>query len=134
MNKHVTITLPVADLSRSKAFFEALGFPSTPQFACDDAASFVISESAFVMLIPHPKFAEISPKAICDTSKAVEVLFAIGCESREKVDELVAKAGEAGGIVHEQSVDYGFMYHASFADPDGHLWGLNYMTGTPPQS
>lgn len=32
MSKQIFINLPVADLARSIAFFEALGFPRNPQF------------------------------------------------------------------------------------------------------
>ncbi len=134
MNQLFSITLPVSDLSKSVAFFKALGFSQNPQFSGDNAACIAISEAVILMLCTHSTFAEFSPKAICDTSKAAQALFAIGCESRAQVDERIAKAREAGGTIYEESVDYGFMYHSSFADPDGHLWGLNYMSGTPPQN
>lgn len=42
------------------------------------------------------------------------------CESREKVDALVAKALAAGGSTHAAPKDYGFMYQHSITDPDGH--------------
>jgi predicted lactoylglutathione lyase len=126
MNRTIFITLPVANLPKSQAFFTALGFSLNPQFTGDEAACIVISETIFVMLAPHSKFSELSPKPICDT-KFAEVLLAITCESRAQVDDMISKAAEAGGAIHERSVDYGFMYHGSFADPDGHLWGLNYM-------
>ncbi|HTI68944.1 MAG TPA: VOC family protein [Candidatus Limnocylindria bacterium] len=133
MNRQIYITLAVADVSKSAAFFKALGFSLHPQFTGESAACIVISETIFVMLATPSGFVEFSPKPPCDTSKVVEALFAITCESREQVDDLVAKAAAAGGAIHEKSVDYGFMYHGSFADPDGHLWALNYMSPTPPQ-
>jgi hypothetical protein len=58
-------------------------------------------------------------KDICDTSKAVEVLLNLSCESREQVDGLVAKAVAAGGSTYDKPEDYGFMYTHSFVDPDG---------------
>jgi uncharacterized protein len=134
MTRQIFITLPVADLPKSIAFFEALGFSQNPQFTGDSAACIVLSETIFVMLGTHSMFNEFSPKPICDTSKNVEVLHSITCESRAQVDDMVAKAEGAGGTIYERSVDYGFMYHGSFADPDGHLWGLNYMSETPPQN
>lgn len=133
MSKQIFITLPVADLAKSVAFFEALGFSKNPEFTGDNAACMALSEAIFVMLAPHATFMQFSPKPICDTSKVVEVLHSFTCDSREQVDAMVAAAGKAGGTIHEESVDYGFMYHGSFADPDGHLWGLNYMTGQPPK-
>lgn len=128
------INLPVADHSRSIAFFEALGFSRHPQFSGEDGGCIAISDSVFVMLCPHDKFREFTPKAICDTSQAVEVLLNLACESREEVDALVAKALAAGGSTYDQPEDFGFMYTHSFVDPDGHGWGLFHMTDMPPQT
>jgi predicted lactoylglutathione lyase len=127
------MTLPVADVSKSVAFFKALGFSLNPEFTGEGVACIAISETFFVMLCPEAKFTEFSPKPMCDTSKAVEMLLAITCESRAQVDEMIAKAEASGGTIHERSVDYGFMYHGSFTDPDGHSWGLNYMSATRPE-
>lgn len=133
MTKSIAITLPVADVSRSTAFFKALGFSHNPQFSSESSTCLVISDSISIMLLAREQFAQFSPKPICDSSTA-EALFALGCESKAQVDDLVAKAEKAGGKIHERAVDYGFMYHGSFADLDGHLWALNYLTGAPPQS
>jgi predicted lactoylglutathione lyase len=132
MSRQICINLPVADLSKSMAFFKALGFSHNPQFADDTAACIVISETILVMLLTHPKFTAFSPKPICDTSKAVEVLLCLSCESRAQVDDMAAKAVEAGAT-NAEATDYGFMYQHSFADPDGHCWALNYMSAMPPQ-
>jgi hypothetical protein len=74
------------------AFFKALGFEHNPQFTGDGGACIILSDTVAVMLGTHEKFREFTPKAICDTSKAVEVLISLQCESREQVDDLVAKA------------------------------------------
>lgn len=133
MSRSIAITLPVADVAKSTAFFKALGFSHNPQFTGDTATCIVISDTISVMLLAREQFTQFSPKPVCPSSNA-EALFAIGCESKAQVDDLVARAEKAGGKVHERSVDYGFMYHGSFADLDGHLWALNYLSGTPPQS
>ena len=133
MSKQVFINLPVADVARSIAFFEALGFPRNPQFMGEDAGCITISDSIFVMLGSHAKFREFTPKAICDTSKAVEVLLNLNCESREEVYSLVAKALAAGGSTYDKPEDFGFMYTHSFLDPDGHGWGLFHMSAVPTQ-
>jgi predicted lactoylglutathione lyase len=83
------------------------------------------------MLGTHAKFREFTPKAICDTNQAVEVLISLSCESREEVDDLVAKALAAGGTTYDQPEDFGFMYTHSFVDPDGHGWGLLHMVAQP---
>ena len=133
MSKQIFINLPVADLSKSMAFYEALGFARNAQFTGDDAGCIIISDTIFVMLGTHDKFREFTPKAICDTSKAVEVLLNLSCESREEVDSLVAKAIAAGGSTYDKPEDFGFMYTHSFVDPDGHGWGLFHMNTTPTQ-
>lgn len=131
MINQVFINLPVADLQRSISFFEALGFVHNPAFSDDTAACIVISDAVSVMLGTHAKFREFTPKAVCDTSQAVEVLINLSCESREQVNGLVAKALAAGGSTYDKPEDFGFMYTHSFVDPDGHGWGLFHMVSQP---
>ena len=131
MIKQLFINLPVADVPKSLAFFKALGFNHNPEFSGDEAACIILSDTISVMLGSHAKFREFTPKAICDTSKAVEVLLTLSCESRKQVDELVAKAIAAGGSTYDQPEDFGFMYTHSFVDPDGHGWGLLHFSPTP---
>ena len=128
MVNQIFLTLPVADLQKSIAFFKALGFAHNPQFSDDTAACIVINDHFSVMLGTHEKFRTFTPKAVCDTSKAVEVLISLGCDTRERVDELVAKALAAGGTTHDEPEDLGFMYSHSFIDLDGHGWGVLYMS------
>ena len=84
MGTQLFINLPVADLPRSMAFFEALGFARNPQFSDDNGACIAVSEAVSVMLLTHARFRDFTPKAVCDTSKAVEVLLTLACESREQ--------------------------------------------------
>lgn len=134
MNKQVFFNLPVADLPKSKAFYQALGFSPNPQFCDDTSACIVISDTIYVMLATHAKFRQFTPKEVCDTSKAVEVLISLSCESKQEVDDLVAKALAAGGTTYDKPEDLGFMYSHSFVDPDGHGWGVLHMSALPPQS
>ena len=131
MNKQIFLNIPVVDLPKSISFFEALGYSLNPQFTGDSAACVVINETTFLMLGTHAKFREFTPKAICDTTQAVEVLINLSCESRQEVDDLVAKAVAAGGSTYDKAEDFGFMYTHSFVDPDGHGWGLFHMTAPP---
>jgi uncharacterized protein len=128
MIQHMFLTLPVADLQKSVAFFKALGFEHDPQFSDDSAACIVINAHLSVMLGTHEKFRQFTPKAVCDTTQAVEVLISLRCDTRERVDELVAKALAAGGSTYDKPEDLGFMYSHSFVDLDGHGWGVLYMS------
>ncbi len=133
MIKQIFINLPVANLPHSLAFFKALGFANNPQFTDDTAACIVVNDTIHVMLLTHDKFGSFTPKAVCDTGKAVEVLLSLSCDSREEVDALVAKAIAAGGSTYDKPEDFGFMYTHSFLDPDGHGWGLLHMSAMPDQ-
>lgn len=131
MINQIFLTLPVANLPKSVTFFKALGFVQNEQFSDDTAACFVVNSTVSVMLGTHEKFKCFTPKEICDTSKAVEVLISLACDSREGVDQLVAKALAAGATTYDEPEDLGFMYSHSFVDPDGHGWGVLYLS---PQS
>lgn len=131
MSRQIFINLPVADLPKSLAFFKALGFSHNPQFSDDAGACIIVSDTILVMLLTHARFRDFTPKAICDTNKAAEVLLTLSCESREQVDGHVAKALAAGGSTYDKPEDFGFMYTHSFVDPDGHGWGLVHMSPLP---
>ena len=92
----------------------------------------MINDTVAVMLGTHDAFRRFTPKAICDTSHAVEVLISLECDTREQVDALVARALAAGGTTHDEPEDHGFMYSHSFVDLDGHGWGVLHMSGSPP--
>ncbi len=132
MNTKISINLPVAGLARSIAFWKALGYSGNPQFTCDDNACIMISDEVQLMLMSHDTFRKFSPKPLCDTSKFNQVLFCLFCDSRKKVDDMVAQAIAAGGTTFENAEDHGFMYSHSFIDPDGHGWGLAWMNPLPP--
>jgi predicted lactoylglutathione lyase len=127
MPQMIFVNLPVKDLPKSIAFFEALGFAFNPQFTDETAACMVISDTIFVMLLTHEKFAGFSPKPITDTSQSLQVLITLSRDSREAVDAIVAAALTAGGTTVDEPKDYGFMYDHGFLDLDGHGWGVMWM-------
>lgn len=128
----IYINLPVADLAGAMRFYQALGFAPDPQFSGADGGCITISEDIRLMLCSHEKFRSFTPKAICDTRQAVEMLLNLQCDSRAEVDLLVARALAAGGSTYDQPEDLGFMYSHSFVDPDGHGWGLFSLSAPPP--
>jgi predicted lactoylglutathione lyase len=124
----IFVNLPVADLARSTAFYEALGAVKDERFCDATASCMVISETIFVMLLTHEKFRQFTPKAIADARTTSEVLLCLSSESRTSVDAMVDQAGAAGGTVDPSpQQDYGFMYGRSFEDPDGHIWEVMWM-------
>ena len=128
MSKLIFVNLPVADLKRSMAFYEAIGATNNPQFTDATAACMVFSDTIHVMLLTHDKFRQFTPKRIADSRETTEVLICVSAESREAVDGTLAKAAAAGGRTDPgPTQDYGFMYGRSFEDPDGHIWEVMWM-------
>lgn len=125
--RSVFINLSVRDLKRSMEFFRQLGFEFNPRFTDDKAACMIISEKAYVMLLTEPFFKSFMKREICTTETHTEALFALSCESRAAVDEMVAKALASGGKPAMDPMDHGFMYGWSFYDPDGHHWEVMWM-------
>ena len=137
MGRQIFVNLPVRDLSKSVAFFQALGFQFDPRFTSDQSACMVITEgSIYAMFLSHEYFQTFTSKHITDATTSTEVLIALSCETRHEVDDLVAKAVAAGGAIARAVNDHGFMYDHAFTDLDGHTWELAYMdmSGMPSES
>lgn len=128
MSRMIFINLPVADLKKSKAFYEALGATNNPQFTDDTAACMVFSDVIHVMLLTHAKWRMFTSRAIPDAHISAQVLLCLSCDSREAVDAMNAAAWSHGGAADVNPVqDHGFMFNRSFADPDGHIWEAMWM-------
>ncbi len=127
MVKDIFVNLPIKDLEKTKKFWEGLGFTFNPQFTDEKAASLVLGDNIFAMLITEPFFKTFIKKEIADASQVTEVINAIGVESKEKVDEIVEKAFTSGASKYKETDDYGWMYNRGFQDPDGHLWEVVYI-------
>ena len=128
MSKLIFVNLPVADLPRAVAFYEAVGAQKNPQFSDDTAACMVVSETIHVMLLTHAKYSQFTSKAIADARTTSEVLICVSADSRADVDAVVDKAKAAGGGVDPTPTqDFGFMYGRSYEDPDGHIWEVMWM-------
>ncbi|GAA2757907.1 VOC family protein [Actinopolymorpha rutila] len=121
------LNLPVEDLDRSVAFYEALGYLTDPNFTGDQSACVVISETIYAMLLVRPYFQTYVSTEVADATKVTEAMFGLGVDSREAVDSLVDKALAAGGSVAREPRDLGFMYNRTFLDPDGHYWDVFWM-------
>ncbi|MFT4953980.1 MAG: putative lactoylglutathione lyase [Brevundimonas sp.] len=128
MTRMIFINLPVADLNRSIAFYEAVGAVKNPMFSDDTAACMVVSDVIHVMLLTHDKWRTFTDRAIPDAKKSAQVLLCVSEESREAVDTAVKAATGAGGLGDPTPTqDFGVMYGRSYADPDGHIWEVMWM-------
>jgi uncharacterized protein len=127
MANQIFVNLPVKDLNRSVEFFTRLGYTFNAQFTDENATCMIIGENIFAMLLVEDYFRTFTNREIVDAHKGVEAIIALSLDSREQVDEQVAKALEAGGTTPRDPQDHGFMYQHAYQDPDGHLWEVFYM-------
>ena len=128
MTKLIFLNLPVSDLARSTAFYQAVGATKNDQFSDNTASCMVLSDTIHTMLLTHDKFRQFTPKKIADAKAASEVLICISADSRAEVDDVVERAQRAGGSADPgPKQDFGFMYGRSFEDPDGHIWEIMWM-------
>ena len=130
MVQQIFVNLPVKDLRKTREFFSKIGFTFNEQFSNDEAASMIIGENIFAMLLVEPFFKSFHNKQIGDATKTAQVINALSVESRAKVDEMVDKALAAGGVFTKEPQDHGWMYGRSFADINGHQWEVFYMDAT----
>lgn len=128
MPRMIFVNLPVTDVKRSTAFYEAIGATKNPQFSTDEVSCMVISDSIFVMVMTHDHFRQFSPKAIPNAHETAQVLLCLSADSREAVDGMVASAVAGDGKPDPcPQQEFGFMYGRSFEDPDGHIWEVMWM-------
>ena len=129
------INLPVADLARTRAFYEGLGFEIDPRFSDDNAIAVVLGAQQVAMMLRREFFQTFTDRPVNDPREGVQCLVAIQFGSRAEVDAVVEAALAHGGTEGHAAEDYGFMYQRAFNDPDGHGWGPFWMdpAGPPAQ-
>ena len=127
MAKMIFVNLPVADVARSTAFYEAIGFEKNPQFSNEQASCMVWSDTIHVMLLAHDFYSTFTTKQIADTHKLSAALLCLSQGSRAEVDSITETALVAGGRETREPQDMGFMYGRAFEDLDGHTFEAMYM-------
>jgi predicted lactoylglutathione lyase len=127
MAKTIFISLPVADVAKSTAFYEAIGFEKNPQFSGEHASSFRFTDTITIMVVGHDVYRTLTPKQIIDARATSGPLIALGFDSRAEVDAITEAAIAAGGREAHGPEDEGFMYSRAFEDLDGHGFGPCWM-------
>ena len=120
------ITLGVADLARSRSFYEQLGWRGQEA----DSTVFFQAGGQAVVLWAREK---VSADAAIDddgTCTFAGILLAHNVRSRDEVDRVVSDAAQAGAEVTKAPSEtfYGG-YAGFFRDPDGHVWEVAHNPG-----
>jgi catechol 2,3-dioxygenase-like lactoylglutathione lyase family enzyme len=113
------ITLGVADLERSRAFYEALGWRSRSK--PEDGVVFFQSGGMVLGLWSREELAKDS--GVEDGGGWGGVTLAHNVRSAAEVDAIVAEVRRAGATVtREPGETFWGGYSGAFVDPDGHPW------------
>ena len=114
------VNLPVTDLERAKAFYEAVGFRINPLFTDHNAACVVVEEDhSYFMIQVREYLQSMTELPLGDPAVSPTSATAVFLDTREDVDRAVAAGVAAGGAEPGQPADYGFMYQRGLTDPDG---------------
>jgi uncharacterized protein len=113
------VTLGVADLTRARAFYEAMGF--TTDADLQDDVVFFQAGGMVLGLWDREKLAEDS--GVENAPGWGGVTLAHNVRSPEEVRTVIAEARRAGAeITKEPGETFWGGYSGAFVDPDGHPW------------
>jgi predicted lactoylglutathione lyase len=128
MSKMIFVNLPVRDLKASTAFYTALGGKPNPQFSGEKSSCMMFSDAIGVMLLTHEHYSQFTQRPIGDARRESQALLALSADSRDAVNETLARASAAGGRGDPNPAqDHGFMFGRSVEDPDGNVWEIMWM-------
>ena len=123
------ITLGVADLDRSRAFYERLGW----RRSMAEATGVVFFQLGGIGLSLYPRDslaadAQLSPEG----GGFPGFTLAYNARTREQVDATLAEAVSAGATLLKRAEDaFWGGYSGYFADPDGFAWEVAWNPGLP---
>jgi predicted lactoylglutathione lyase len=125
--RKIWANLAVSDLQRTTKFYTGIGFK--PNGSSNELTSFIVGDDEFVI---HYFLKDILKNAmkgeLSDLQKGNEIIFTLGAESKDEVDNWEKKVRQAGGKIVSQPEEFGEGYYGFvFSDPDGHKFNVFYM-------
>lgn len=114
------ITLGVADLTRARTFYKALGWQENAQ--SNEGVAFFELNGIILSLFPR---SELAKDANLEDSRPgfTGISLAYNVDSIEETDEVINHAIACGAtLVKAPHKVFWGGYSGYFADPDGHLW------------
>lgn len=126
------ITLGVSEVSRSRKFYEKLGWKASSASNADMVIFH--SKGTALALYPEPMLAA---DALADPTKCIGfrgLTLAYNVGSKPEVAKILKQAEAAGGKIVKAAQDVFWGGHSGyFADPDGHLWEVAWNPHWPLQ-
>ena len=134
MSTKIVINLPVKDLAKSTAFYQAIGFSFDPSCSDENAATVKWTEEILVMLWKNDSYKTfIGGREIGDASKTNSVILSLGMDSKEAVRKFAETAKANGGDFYKmQSPDSteDMMFGFEVMDLDGHTWEPTWINSS----
>jgi len=126
------ITCPVENVERATAFYTALGWTLNAEMSSPDVSCIAIAPEQYLMLSDREMYASVggTEELIGTPDTPSKVTISFDLPSREALDDLVERAGAAGGRIGDTD-DYPFMYQRQFDDPDGYHYSPFWMKPAP---
>jgi catechol 2,3-dioxygenase-like lactoylglutathione lyase family enzyme len=123
------VTLGVADVARSRSFYEALDFKASA--ASEAGVAFFDAGGVVLALFGREALAEDAGAELGTPGRA-NVALAHNVGSEAEVDRVLGEAVAAGGKLLKpgQKAFWGG-YSGYFADPDGHIWEIAHNPFMP---
>ncbi|HEY4326212.1 MAG TPA: VOC family protein [Mucilaginibacter sp.] len=126
--KKIWANLAVEDLERTTKFYTKVGFEPNGK-PSKELTSFRVGEDDFVM---HFFLKDILKPAlkgeVADLKQGNEIIFTLGAESKEEVNNWEKDVIAAGGTIISKPEEFGKAYYGFvFADPDGHKFNVFFM-------
>ena len=129
MNRRISVlSIGVADLDRSRRFYEGLGFEARPESS--ERAVFFQLAGAWLSLFPRDRLAQLAGTDPEGTGFQGFV-FSHNVSSPAEVDVILDEAVRSGGTIAVAAEDGTFGRIGYFADPDGFRWEVAYTPKWP---
>jgi uncharacterized protein len=120
------VTLGVADLARSRRFYEALGWSSP----CEPDSDVVFFQSGGMVLALWGRDQLAEDSVVEDSEGWGGVTLAHNVRSPEDVDRVLEEARAAGARIGRAGAKtFWGGYSGVFIDPDGHPWEVAHNPG-----
>jgi uncharacterized protein len=119
------VTLGVADVSRSEAFYASLGWEVA--VTAEDGLRVFRTQGAWLALYPRDSLAADAGVAPGSGQGFRDVALALNLDSPKEVDKAFELALKAGGstLSSPEQKSWGG-YSGYISDPDGHAWEVAY--------
>jgi predicted lactoylglutathione lyase len=130
MKGPIWINLPSTNLPQAKNFFAEIGFEMNTMYEAPHMVSMYVGQNRVIVNLFDSKMFQgfIGGQTVTDAVKSTEVLFSLGAESPEEIDQMARKVKAAGGTIYAEPAETdGWMYGFGFVDLDGHRWNGLYM-------